>query len=141
MRINKLATVNKSESAVEMTLGPGRDSGEVASPSKQDKVKEQHSIIVSEKGDKDLKKIHTGRPASSSQAAASLKQHSVTEQLLSFKRYKEKSNLRNFMKAYMYDSIVKSLLIILDECIKSREKFAVDRTRRFAREFEQVRKL
>ena len=45
------------------------------------------------------------------------------------------------MKAYMYDSVVKSLLIILDECIKSRETFAVDRTRRFAKEFETARKL
>ena len=70
-----------------------------------------------------------------------MKQHSVTDQLMTFKKYKEKNGLRNFMKAYMYDSVVKSLLIILDECIKSREWFAVDRTRRFAREFERVRKL
>ena len=60
------------------------------------------------------------RPGSSL-AAVSMKQHSVTDQLITFKKYREKHNLRNFMRAFMYDSVVKSLLIILDECIKSRE--------------------
>ena len=32
-------------------------------------------------------------------------------------------------------------MIILDECIKSREHFAVERTRRFGKEFEVMKKL
>ena len=48
---------------------------------------------------------------------------------------------RNFIKAFLYDSIIKSLLIILDECLKSREHFAVERTRRFGKEFEMMKKL
>ena len=48
---------------------------------------------------------------------------------------------RNFIKAFLYDSVIKSLLIILDECLKSREHFAVERTRRFGKEFEMMKKL
>ena len=151
-RAGRITTVNQTESASEQAP---LEAGEVTmeneatpcpSPSGEAVPLPGQPIETAERSLTASREHARSRGQSSSRprsgmAAASMKQHSVAEQLAAFKRHKEQSNRRNFMKAYLYDSVVKSMLIILDECIKSRERFAVDRTRRFAKEFEQVRKL
>ena len=121
-----------------VTLGPTKEDGAMQ-PFRRPIEEAEHGIVVAQEHVLNNEQASV-RPGSSL-AAANMKQHAVTDHLLKFQKYKEKTNRRNFMKAYMYDSVVKSLLIILDECIKSREQFAVDRTRRFAKELETVRKL